>query len=1071
VLQNLNPQQQQAVDHKKGPLLIIAGAGTGKTAVITKRILNIINKGWAKPNEILALTFTEKASAEMFERVDREMPYGYDEVWISTFHSFCDRILRQEGHHIGLDSNYALMSQAKSYILFRKHLFEFPLKTLRPLGNPTSSIANILKHFSRLQDEDTSPEEYLAFVEEYAKNGNKDDSLKPDEYAKTLQEYQELSGTYKMYTDFKIAESKFDFGDLIMLTIKLFREKPNVLKMYRDLFKYILVDEFQDTNYTQNVLVNMLVDSENKKAKRNLTVVGDDDQAIYKFRGAAISNILHFNETYSDAKKIVLIDNYRSRQEILDASYNLISYNNPYRLEITESVDKKLRALGEFEPLTQDPIQLIIGKKSSEEADSVVKEILKLVGKSKESLPITNSLGQAFFLGDETPAANSYKFSDIAILVRANDHSEEFIQSMKYYGVPFKFSGPKGLYTRPEISPLISFLKILVDYTNDIEMFNLLRMPIWKISPREIAETMRFAKDRRESIFETLEFLWCTRLGENDSNPADLSQGSVETTTEADFKPKIRDISSEDSKNTNLLTRMYSKTAMLRISDFLMIIDFALQMIKSGSTPGELLYMFVKDSGYLANFTETATHGDDAKVQNISKFFETLKSFEKDNLSANVYSYIDFLNYSLEIGDSPSVEQDSLEDFDAVNISSVHASKGLEFPVVFLVNLVSDRFPSRNMSDRLPIPDGLIKDKLPTKDEGESHLQEERRLFYVGATRAKERLYLTAAQMYSGNKKPKKASIFFNEILSRDVSLEEDSTNLVLSGEVSLSEALGADLHLKFSSQDDLVEFNDIKMNFGTKFSYSQLNSFERCPKQYRYKYVLGLPGPKSPVQAFGRSVHNTLRAFYEQLKNFNEGLPGIVEMPDLEMLMNLYQEKWINEGFESKKHEKIRKEQGEIMLRDFYEKSITGEEKPIELEKPISYKVNDILMKGQVDRIDLIGLETLEDGKVRKIVQIIDYKTGKLKDKEDVEDDLQLSLYAIALEQFDEYRVEGASLVFVEHNAVVPANVSQKNKDKVKDRVIELVGDIRKGMFVATPNFRMCGYCDYRTICSDAAV
>jgi DNA helicase II / ATP-dependent DNA helicase PcrA len=171
VLQKLNQQQQAAVEHKSGPLLIIAGAGTGKTAVITQRILHIIKKGWAKPNEILALTFTEKASAEMFERVDMEMPYGYDEVWISTFHSFCDKILRQEGHHIGIDTNYTLMSQAQGYILFRKHLFDFPLKTLRPLGNPTSSISNILKHFSRLQDEDTSPEEYLEFVEKYAKEG------------------------------------------------------------------------------------------------------------------------------------------------------------------------------------------------------------------------------------------------------------------------------------------------------------------------------------------------------------------------------------------------------------------------------------------------------------------------------------------------------------------------------------------------------------------------------------------------------------------------------------------------------------------------------------------------------------------------------------------------------------------------------------------------------------------------------------------------------------------------------------------------------------------------------------
>jgi DNA helicase II / ATP-dependent DNA helicase PcrA len=903
-----------------------------------------------------------------------------------------------------------------------------------------------------------------------------------------LQEYRELAGTYKLYTDAKIAESKFDFGDLILLTIKLFREKPNVLKMYRDKFKYVLVDEFQDTNYTQNVLVNLLVDSSNLKAKRNLTVVGDDDQAIYKFRGAAISNILHFNETYQNATKIVLTDNYRSRQEILDASYNLITHNNPHRLEATEQIDKKLRALGDLPKTPIDPIQLLISDESTQEADNVAKEILKLVGEKTAdeksgSDMIVNSIGQAMFLADDslvgenveasknaensatsdldTAEKKSYSFRDIAILVRANDHSEEFIQSLRFFGIPYKFTGPKGLYTRPEISPLISFFKIIANYTNEIEMFNLLRMPIWKISPREISELLRFSKEQHQSSFETLESLWGVRLGETEGNP-----------------PAKNEITYEGSTNKNLLTMMFSKESIASISNLLMLLDYSLQMVKAGSTPGEILYMFIKESGYLAQFTEDVNYQNEVKVQNISKYFETLKTFEKENASANVLNYVDYLEYSIEIGDSPSVEKDMLEDLDAVSIMSVHKSKGLEFPVIFLVNLVSDRFPSRNMPDKLPIPDALIKDKLSTDDESLSHLEEERRLFYVGATRAKERLYLTASKIYTGNKLPKKASIFFSEILSRDVSLEDEAQlqaekAKLLESDVdpNVIDTLGADLHLRFMPVDDLVEFNDVKQNLGTKFSYSQLNSFESCPKQYRYKYVLGLPGPKSPTLAFGRSIHNTLRTFYESLKNFKEGIPGFYEAPTVEMLIEAYYAKWINEGYESKKHEQTRKEQGEEMLRNYFVTNYSIEESPIELEKSISYKINDILMKGQVDRIDLVGVEDLPDGTKRKIINIVDYKTGKVKDKKAVEDDLQLSLYAIALEQFNEYRVESASLVFVEHNEIVSANVSQKNKDKVKERVIELVGDIRKGLFLAKPNFFMCKFCDYKSICSDAAV
>lgn len=213
---NLNERQRSAVEYKKGALLIIAGAGTGKTAVITQRILHILNKGWAKPNEILALTFTEKAAEEMQGRVDEELPLSYGDMWISTFHSFCDRILKQEGHYIGLDTNYSLMSTAESYIFFRRNLFDLSLKNFRPYGNPTKFIDDILKHFSRLQDEDISPEEYIDF----AKTLPKTTPEEKEEYEDTL----ELATVYDEYTKLKIKESKIDFGDLIILTIKLFRE-------------------------------------------------------------------------------------------------------------------------------------------------------------------------------------------------------------------------------------------------------------------------------------------------------------------------------------------------------------------------------------------------------------------------------------------------------------------------------------------------------------------------------------------------------------------------------------------------------------------------------------------------------------------------------------------------------------------------------------------------------------------------------------------------------------------------------------------------------------------------------
>ena len=332
---NLNPEQIEAVNFGDGPLLIIAGAGTGKTTVVTERIKHFITSERAKPDQILALTFTEKAAREMEERVDVIMPYGYTQMWISTFHKFCDRILRSEAIHIGLNPAYRLMTDTDSTMLFRRHLFDFKLNYFRPLGNPTKFIAGMLQHFSRLQDEDVSPKDYRDWVKKL-KSQKRELS---EEEVLEIQKYEELSEAYQTYQDIKVKEGLMDFGDLITTTLHLFRTRNNVLGYYKQQFKYILVDEFQDTNIAQNELVALLAGSE-----QNITAVCDDDQSIYKFRGAAVSNVLSFRKHFPKAKLIVLTANYRSSQAILDASYQLIQHNNPDRLEVKEHIEKKLIA-------------------------------------------------------------------------------------------------------------------------------------------------------------------------------------------------------------------------------------------------------------------------------------------------------------------------------------------------------------------------------------------------------------------------------------------------------------------------------------------------------------------------------------------------------------------------------------------------------------------------------------------------------------------------------------------------------------------------------------------------------
>ncbi|MBI3443510.1 UvrD-helicase domain-containing protein, partial [Candidatus Woesebacteria bacterium] len=430
----LNEEQQKAVKHGGGPLLIIAGAGTGKTTVITERIKYLILGKKAKPDEILALTFTEKAAREMEERVDIAMPYGYTQMWISTFHSFCDRILRQEALHIGLDPRYKLMTEAEAVQLIRNNLFKFDLNYFRPLGNPTKFIDGMLQHFSRLQDEDVTPSDYVAWVNLKFKIKN----LKlSDEEKIERAKYKELASAYKTYDELKVKNGLMDFGDLIVKTLKLFRVRPNVLKQYQEQFKYILIDEFQDTNYAQNELAILLAKTHptSHKASRgeeNITVVGDDDQSIYRFRGAAVSNIVQFRKNFPKAKIVTLVKNYRSTQEILDRAYDLIQHNNPDRLESIEKIDKKLIAVaGSKQHVAGGEIQFIHADRVENEADEAAKVIKRLSDEEK------------------------YKWSDFAILVRANNHSEPFMRALSRQAIPYQFLGPGRLFRQPEVVDLI----------------------------------------------------------------------------------------------------------------------------------------------------------------------------------------------------------------------------------------------------------------------------------------------------------------------------------------------------------------------------------------------------------------------------------------------------------------------------------------------------------------------------------------------------------------------------------------------------------------------------------------
>ena len=321
LFKGLDVNQSKTIKCTGGPCLIVAGAGTGKTTVITRKIAYLIAQKKAEPSEILALTFTEKAAQEMEERVDQLVPYGFTDTNISTFHSFGDRLIRDYAIELNLPVNFNVLTDTERAVFFRQNLYTFELKHFRPPGNPTSFIEAMLNHFSRLKDELVEPEEYIKFAQKKYQSAKRKQSAKEDLIE--AERIIELATTYEKYNQLMLRSGNLDFGDQLFLTYKLLKENNRVLKECQEKFKFILVDEFQDTNFAQNEIVKLLA-----RRHLNITVVGDDDQSIYRFRGAAISNILDFIKTYPKAKQIILNKNYRSTQEILDAAYKLIQHNN-----------------------------------------------------------------------------------------------------------------------------------------------------------------------------------------------------------------------------------------------------------------------------------------------------------------------------------------------------------------------------------------------------------------------------------------------------------------------------------------------------------------------------------------------------------------------------------------------------------------------------------------------------------------------------------------------------------------------------------------------------------------------
>lgn len=969
----LNPEQKKAVEHGEGPLLIIAGAGTGKTTVVTERIKHLIMEKGVSPSEILALTFTEKAAGEMVTRVDEALPYGYSDMWIETFHAFCERILRLEAINIGLNPGFTLMTEAENLLFLRQHIFDFNLSYFRPLGNPTKFLQGMLTHFSRLKDDDITPQQYLAFAAKKTEETSsglttEEEAIKKEEAEKTL----ELANAFKTYEDLKAKEGVMDFSDLISNTLFLFRSRKHILKTYQDRFKYILVDEFQDTNYAQNEMAILL-----SGEKKNITVVGDDDQSIYRWRGAALANMLQFRSHFPNATIVSLTQNYRSTQTVLDGAYQLIQNNNPDRLEARENVNKKLIAMrGE----QGGPIEFMYTARGEEEAEEVAKII-------KETVKKTNR-----------------PYNDFAILVRANDHSLPFQKALTRQKIPFQFLGPGHLFQQPEIKDLIAYLRVLANFEDTSSLYRVITMPIFGFSERDIAMLMNTTKKNSLSLFEAM----------------------------------------EDAENSNL-----TENGKKKCMTFITMVKKHLEQVPT-QPAGQLLYYFFEDSGLLGQYLDPGSAKTEKEAQNIAKFFHKIQSFEANREDASVFAIIDWIDLSMELGESPMSAEIDWTSNDAVNILTVHSSKGLEFPVVFVVNLVSQRFPGRDRKEQIPLPQDLIREELPT---GNENLQEERRLFYVAATRARDKLYLTASKFYGDGKRERKISPFVIEILGEKTVLDTIRSRQMVEETEQLS-LLNVLNDSYTSDPKPIVTPQPVqKLSY---ISYSQLQTFQMCPLHYKMQYILNVPSAPSPALSYGVSVHNTIKDFTQRILAKQSMTP--------DSIVPLLKTHWIKSGYSGKIHEQQTYEQAEQMLMRFADSYLREKSQTIAIETPFQFRLAAVTAGGRIDRID-----QLPDGRI----EVIDYKTGStIPDAKKLRDDLQLTFYALAATEIKEGIFNRTpedvvlSLFYLDDNKKISTTRTKDQLEAAKEKILKLVSDIEVSTYHCTGGI-FCENCEYKMLCS----
>src|SRR6266851_4604989 len=950
----LNDAQRRAITHGEGPLLVIAGAGTGKTRVITERIQHLLQADENLSGEnILGLTFTKKAAGEMKARVVKATGDRGKAVTLATFHSFSETLLKE------VEADRRALEQVDHWILLRRNLARLKLDKYRRLAEPGQFLSDFIQFFSRCQDELVSSEDYQRYVDGLTAKLEAEHALLDEdtfkERAELVAQQQEISRVYRASEE--------------LLRAKL-----------QERFKHILVDEFQDTNIAQLELLHLL-----SAEPRNILVVGDNDQAIYRFRGASFGSFQLFLERFAGWKtgadstpyRVTLTENYRSTPNILRVATQVIAQN-----EVSADFPKKVL--------------------QSTKAEGERIRIAELATADDEARWVTDEL--------ERLHGTDHPWKDFAVLYRQHAHRDKIVEELSRRKIPFVIS-KLSILEHPLVRDVLAYLRVIASPFDDIACARVLAAPAWHLEAADLVRLAeRASKKRGTALYDVLQ-------APQSELPFDASHSAL---------AELLEFLSNQRKT------LKRRTAREILSDLMVWLEVPQ---RSGT----------QDRKY---------------VNQLSEF---VKDWEPKSETRGLPEFLEYLDYFEQAGETLSLEDDAPGD--AVQLMTVHGAKGLEFPHVFLLRVNEGAFPARNRAPLFEFPTALMKEELP---QGDFHIQEERRLFYVALTRAEHRLTITTLPEKKG-----KVPTFIEDIVMepsvkrRDVAQTAPKARGTEAGIPAGAAQEAVDSSLFAASATPPKIFSRIAQWAETfhppvpeplQLSPSAVENYRKCPQQYLFGYLWSLKeGPKATL-TFGSVMHGTIKRFLGELRKGNH-LP-------FEEVQRLFELEWRSAGFEDEYQEAGYKKDGIEQLRVFYAAIQKAPPQIREQEKSFDLPLeNNVNITGRMDQVNSLGRADLSAGTKMNDVEIVDYKTGRPKKDADARKDLQLSLYALAAKEIFDWNPVRLVFHYLQNNQVQVTARDAKQLDEAQKLVQEAAADIRAAEFPAKPGF-ICRTCAYKPIC-----